>query len=434
MPYKFLTLPVLALLLHGCGPDSGRPSADGALDLAERAQQLARDSIIVDTHIDVPYRLSLTPADIANATEGGDFDYPRAVRGGLNAPFMSIYTPAKLEAEGRSKEVAETLISLVEGFIENAPDKFALARSVADVRQHFASGLMSLTMGMENGSPIEGDLGNIKHFYDRGIRYVTLTHSLSNHISDSSYDENRPLNGLSDFGFDVVRELNRVGIMIDVSHVSDAAFWQVLEVTQTPVIASHSSARHFTPGFERNMSDEMIIALARNGGVIQINFGSSFLTEESRAYADARSAARKLFSIEHPDIDEAELYRSYSAIYAKEHGPFPFASLEDVLDHFDHIIELVGIDYVGIGSDYDGVGDSLPIGLKDVSSYPNLIKGFLERGYSEQDIRKILGENLLRVWQAVELHADGVALNRRSEHDATLGIAADPESGVHDIH
>ena len=434
MPYKFLALPVVALLLHGCGPDNERPPADAAPDVAERAEQLAENSIIIDTHIDVPYRLSLGPADIANATDGGDFDYPRAVSGGLNAPFMSIYTPAKLEAEGRSKEVAEALISLVEKIVENAPDKFALARSVADVRQHFASGLMSLPMGMENGSPIEGDLENIKHFYDRGIRYVTLTHSLSNHISDSSYDENRPLNGLSDFGFDGVRELNRVGIMIDVSHLSDDAFWQVLEVTQTPVIASHSSARHFTPDFERNMSDEMIIALARNGGVIQINFGSSFLTEEARAYADARSAARKLFSIEHPDMDETELYRSYSEIYAEEHGPFPFASLDDVLDHFDHVIQLVGIDYVGIGSDYDGVGDSLPTGLKDVSNYPDLIQGFLERGYTEQDIQKILGENLLRVWRAVELHADGVALNRRSEHGATTSTAVAPESGVHDIH
>ncbi len=325
---------------------------------------------------------------------------------------MSIYTPAALEAEGRSREVAETLISLVEGIVENAPDKFALARSVAEVRQHFASGLMSLPMGMENGSPIEGDLENIKHFYDRGIRYVTLTHSLSNHISDSSYDENRPLNGLSDFGIDVVKELNRVGIMIDVSHVSDEAYWQILEVTRAPVIASHSSARHFTPGFERNMSDEMIMALAGNGGVIQINFGSSFLTEEAMAYTRARWAAREHFLIEHPDMDEAELNRSFAEIYAEEHGPFPFASLQDVLDHFDHVVELVGIDYVGIGSDYDGVGDSLPTGLKDVSDYPNLIRGFLERGYSEQDIKKILGENLLRVWRAVEQHAEEVAPDR----------------------
>ncbi len=370
MPCRILALPILALFLLGCGPDHERPPAGAAPDLAGRAQQLAKSSIIVDTHIDVPYRVSLSPADIANATDGGDFDYPRAVSGGLNAPFMSIYTPAELESEGQPKDAAEALISMVEGIVENAPEKFAIARSVADVREHFSSGLMSLPMGMENGSPIEGSLGNVKHFYDRGIRYITLTHSLSNHISDSSYDENRQWNGLSDFGIDVVKEMNRLGIMVDVSHVSDEAFWQILEVTETPVIASHSSARQFTPGFERNMSDEMIIALAENGGVIQINFGSSFLTETAMDYTTARAAAREEFGAEHPDMDQAELYRSYSKIYAKEHGPFPFASLDDVLGHFDHVIQLVGVDHVGIGSDYDGVGDSLPTDLKDVSYYP----------------------------------------------------------------
>lgn len=319
---------------------------------------------------------------------------------------MSIYTPAELEAEGRSKEVAESLIAMVEGFVANAPQKFAVARSVAEVREHFTSGLISLPMGMENGSPIEGDLSNLGHFHDRGIRYITLTHGLSNHISDSSYDENRQWNGLSEFGAEVVQEMNRLGIMIDVSHVSDDAFWQVVELSETPIIASHSSARHFTPGFERNMSDEMIVALARNDGVIQINFGSSFLSQESRNYSDARSAAGKLYIADHPDMSESDIDGSYAEIYAEEHGPLPFASLDDVLNHFDHVIGLVGVDHVGIGSDFDGVGDSLPTGLKDVSHLPNLIQGFLERGYSEEDIRKILGENLLRVWLAVENHAE----------------------------
>jgi len=149
----------------------------------------------------------------------------------------------------------------------------------------------------------------------------------------------------------------------------------------------------------------MIVALAENGGVIQINFGSSFLSQESRDYSDARSAAGKLYIADHPEMDESDLYGAYAEIYAEEHGPLPFASLDDVLDHFDHVIDLVGVDHVGIGSDFDGVGDSLPTGLKDVSYYPNLIQGFLERGYSEEDIRKILGENLLSVWLAVENHA-----------------------------
>ena len=405
MTFKTLPLATLAFLLNGCSPTADAPPDLDAPDSASRAQQIAQTSIIVDTHVDVPYRINKKPADISSATEDGDFDYPRAIAGGLNAPFMSIYTPAELEGEGQSKEVAESLITMVEGFVENAPEKFAIALSVADVREHFASGLMSLPMGLENGSPIEGDLSNLRHFHDRGIRYITLTHSLSNHISDSSYDENRQWNGLSEFGVEVVQEMNRIGIMVDVSHVSDDAFWQIVELSETPVIASHSSARRFTPGFERNMSDEMIVALAENGGVIQINFGSSFVAQESRVYSDARSAAGKLYIANHPDMDKSEFDTTYATIYAEEHGPFPFASLDDVLDHFDHVIDLVGVDHVGIGSDFDGVGDSLPTGLKDVAYYPDLIRGFLERGYSDEDIRKILGENLLRVWLAVENHA-----------------------------
>jgi len=389
-----------AFVLAAC---SDKPAAP--IDYTSEARRIAETSIIVDTHVDVPYRLAVKPVNVSAATDHGDFDYPRAVAGGLNAPFMSIYTPAEYEALGTSKATADALIDAVEEIVEMAPDKFAIATSVADVREQFRRGLMSLPLGMENGSPIEGDLGNLAHFYERGIRYLSLSHSLSNHLSDSSYDENRQWNGISEFGKETVREMNRLGIMVDVSHVSDDAFWQIAEITEAPLIASHSSARHFTPGFERNMSDEMIVALAKTGGVIQINFGSTFITQEARDYGDARMAAGKAYLKENPELTEAYLYREYPQIYAAEHGPLPYATVDDVIDHFDHIVKLVGVDHVGIGSDYDGVGDSLPTGLKDVSSYPNLIEGLLKRGYSEVDIRKILGENLLRVWQAVEDHA-----------------------------
>ena len=398
MIYRHLCIVSALILLAACG--SPTPP-----DFTQDAERIAKTSIIVDTHIDVPYRIADAPADISVATENGDFDYPRAVRGGLNAPFMSIYTPASLEAKGRSREVAESLIDMVYGFAEQWPDKFAVATSPADVRAQFEAGIMSLPMGMENGSPIEGDLDLLAYFYNKGIRYITLAHSLSNHISDSSYDSNRQWNGLSPFGKDVVREMNRLGIMVDISHVSDEAFWQTIEISKVPVIASHSSARHFTPGFERNMSDEMIVALARNGGVIHINFGSTFISAEAREYGTARSDASKVWLAENPQFTETEGYRKFPAIYAEEHGPLPFADLDDVLDHFDHVVAIAGIDHVGIGSDYDGVGDSLPVGLKDVSTYPNLVKGLLERGYSEADIKKILGENLLRVWKAVEDYA-----------------------------
>ncbi len=401
MTNKFFSIAVASLLIAGCNQPDDTSTDTSAPD----ANQIARNNIIVDTHIDVPYRIEAEPADISEATEGGDFDYPRARSGGLNAPFMSIYTAAGLEAEGRSREAADALIDLVESFVEQSPDKFAIARSPSDVREQFAAGIISLPMGMENGSPVEGDLANLQYFYDRGIRYVTLAHSLSNHISDSSYDTNHQWDGLSEFGVQVVKEMNQLGIMVDVSHVSDEAFWQIMDISDAPVIASHSSARHFTPGFERNMSDEMIVALAEKGGVVQINFGSSFITAKANEYANARNEAEKEYGALHPDLSEDDIHHQFPAIYAAEHGPFPYGSLDDVLDHFDHVVALSSVDHVGIGSDYDGVGDSLPIGLKDVSTYPNLIQGLLNRGYSEDDIKKILGENLLRVWQAVEDYA-----------------------------
>ncbi len=396
-------MPLLGMLLAACGPsaDDTRP----AHDFAAEAQRIAHASIIVDTHIDVPYRLQIEPVDISVATDGGDFDYPRAVKGGLNAPFMSIYTAADLEAEGQSRNAAEALIDSVEAVVAGAPGKFAIARSTQDVRSHFEDGMMSLVLGMENGSPIEGDLDNVRYFHDRGVRYITLTHSLSNHIADSSYDDKRQWHGLSDFGVEVVREMNRLGIMVDVSHLSDDAFWHVMQVSEVPVVATHSSARHFTPDFERNMSDEMITRLADGGGVMQINFGSSFITHEARLYHSARSDEEKLFKAKNPGLSDKDVEARIHPIYAQEHGPYPYATLEDVLDHFDHVVKLVGVNHVGIGSDYDGVGDSLPIGLKDVAAYPNLIEGLLQRGYSESDIRKILGENLLRVWDAAETYA-----------------------------
>lgn len=395
---------LLALLLIGCGQTNEGSSGDA---LRAQAERIAMDSIIVDTHVDVPWRLLENPADVSQATEDGDFDYPRAVAGGLNAPFMSIYTEARLEAEGTSKAVAESLIDMIEGIVADAPDKFAIARSPTDVREQFAAGIISLPLGMENGSPIEGDLANLRHFYDRGIRYITLAHGLSNHISDSSYDHNRQWNGLSAFGVEVVAEMNRLGIMIDVSHISDEAFWDVMDVSQAPVIASHSSARHFTPGFERNMNDHMIRRLAEDDGVIMINFGSGFLTTDANDYTMSAWPARTEYVDAHPEMDKEAAEEAFKALWEAEHGPYPFADLGNVLDHIDHVVAIAGIDHVGIGSDYDGVGDSLPTGLKDVSAYPNLVRGLLERGYSEADIKKILGENLLRVWEAVERLAAG---------------------------
>jgi membrane dipeptidase len=396
---------MICTLLAACGSEQSA----APVDIDTQAHRIAVSNIIVDTHIDAPFRLMARPEDVSQATMSGNFDYPRAVAGGLNAPFMSIFTPAELEGTGNSKSTADQLINIVEGIAAANPDKFAVATSVADVRAQFENGLISLPMGMENGSPLEGDLENLRYFYDRGIRYLSLCHGSTNHLSDSSYDADHRWNGISEFGAEVILAMNRLGIMIDVSHVSDDAFWDIIELTETPVIASHSSARHFTPGFERNIGDDMVVAIANGGGVVQINFGSTFVNDVSRAYGDKRMAAARAYMQENPDLSESFMYREFPGIYEAEHGPLPYASVDDVLDHFDHVVKLVGVDHVGIGSDYDGVGDSLPEGLKDVSSYPNLVAGLLRRGYSEDDIRKILGENLLRVWKQVEDQATGAS-------------------------
>ena len=409
----------------------------GAAFAASTSERIAQDSIIIDTHIDVPYRLHKKPADVSDATDSGQFDYSRAKAGGLNAPFMSIYIPAATDQAGEAYGFANEAIDLVENLANTHPDKFAVATCTQDLVAHFAQGLISLPMGMENGGPMEGKLTNARHFFERGIRYVTLAHSKSNHISDSSYDTNEAWQGLSPFGHTLVAEMNRLGIMVDVSHVSDKAFWQVLALSQTPVIASHSSLRHFTPGFHRNMSDDMVQALAAKGGVIQINYGSSFLTHAARQFSNARTAAVLGYAKEN-DLEQgdAEL-TAFMADYNKRNS-YPFADLNDVLDHIDRAVELAGIDAVGIGSDYDGVGDSLPSGLKDVASYPNLIKGLLKRGYSELDVKKILGGNTLRVWRAAEAHArdQGTATQCRSAVDLAHpdNTVAPPTASADEFH
>jgi membrane dipeptidase len=375
------------------------------LNPSDTAIRLAQETIILDGHVDIPYRLFKQWEDISVRTEGGDFDYVRAMEGGLNAPFMSIYTPSELQqTPGAATEHAETSIAIVERIAAENPDKFEVATSVADVRRITSAGKIALPMGMENGAPIETDLSKLDHFYDRGIRYVSLTHATANAISDSSYDINRPHDGLSDFGVEVVERMNALGIMVDVSHISDAAFWDVMELTDVPVIASHSSARAFTEGFERNMSDEMIARLGEEDGVIMINFGSSFLTNEWGEWRNRLRAGYNGFLKDRGWDGTDELYAAFEAGFTAQ-NPKPYASIEDVLDHIDHVVEVAGIDHVGIGSDYDGVGDSLPTGLKDASTMPNLVQGLMDRGYSDDDIRKILSGNAFRVWSAVEAAA-----------------------------
>ena len=379
----------------------------------KHANKLAQKLIITDGHVDLPYRLRAINfrlerefIGIPIETDKGDFDYVRAREGGLDAPFMSIYIPARYqeEADGGAQKVADELIDMVHGIIDAHPDKFAHGRSPDEVEANFKKGVLSLPMGMENGAPML-TLEDVQKYHDKGIRYVTLTHSKVNHICDSSYDENRKWKGLSPFGRELVAEMNRVGIMVDISHVSDETFYQVMELTEVPVIASHSSCRKFTPGFERNMDDDMIVALGKNGGVIQINFGSSFLDSEVvRQNDEMRNELNALLESKGLTSDDEEA-KPVIEQYRQEH-PKLYADVHTVADHIDHVVELAGIDHVGLGSDYDGVGDSLPTGLKDVSQYPNLIAVLLERGYSDEDIEKICWTNVARVWRSVEEYAN----------------------------
>jgi len=377
-----------------------------ALEANSESGELAKNALIVDTHIDVPFRVYRNPeTDVTQLTVDGDFDLYRAKAGGLNVAFMSIYIPASVDDEGNAKTMADELIDIVHGIVNKAPESLAVATCVADIHAQQEAGLISLPMGMENGAPIEGDLKNVDYFRKRGIRYITLAHSKSNHISDSSYDTNERWNGLSEFGKTLVSEMNDQGIMIDISHVTDAAAWQVLNISKVPVIASHSSLRYFVPGFHRSMTDEMVTALGENGGVIQINFGSGFLTSAARSWSQKRSDETKAFKENNQLEDEDPAIREFREQWMMNH-PYPYATLSDVLDHIDRVVKLAGVDHVGIGSDYDGVGPTLPVDLKDVESYPNLVLGLRSRGYSDRNIEKILGGNLMRVWSAVETYAD----------------------------
>lgn len=414
MMKKYLSFLTFAAILSSCQTSENTEVDYTQMSDEERleiAKEIAQNTIMVDGHVDLPYRMKVGGftlqreiLDVSVRTPDGNFDFPRAKEGGLDAPFMSIYIPAgNQQIPGASKALADSLILMTERLAETFPDKFAMAYSPADVEANFAKGLVSLPMGMENGAGLEDDISNVEYFHQRGIRYITLTHGKANLIGDSSYDSLRPHGGLSEYGEQVVKEMNRVGIMVDLSHVSDETFKDALAITQVPVIASHSSARKFTPGFERNMSDELIQAMAKNGGVMMINFGGSFIDS---TYAAGSSKVREHlvnYMAENNLSRSDSVFRAYAESYTAANNPFP--SVQKVADHIDHVVNLVGIDHVGFGSDFDGVGDSLPTGLKDVSMFPNLIAELLKRGYSKEDIEKICYKNIFRVWQAVEDYA-----------------------------
>ncbi len=374
----------------------------------DAAHRLAQDAVIVDTHIDAPGILMDKWADLGIEAKDREFDYPKARAGGLDVAFMSIYTSAKQDDDGSAWQTANAMIDGVEALVQRHPDKFAILTSPKDVARLIEGGRVLLPLGMENGAPLVDKLDNVQFFFDRGVRYITLAHSANNRIADSSYALEKKWNGLSDFGRSVVREMNRVGIMVDVSHLGDASAKEAIALSTVPVIASHSAFRHFTPDFERNISDEIAKAVAAKGGVVQIPFGTAFIDPASAADTQAHFRAIRDFDRKNAELKAQgkpeQDRKAFDKAWEAAHPPRK-STLAQVLDQIDYGVKLIGIDHVGIGSDFDGVGGELANELKTVADFPNFVAGLQARGYKDADIRKILGGNLLRAWGEIEAGA-----------------------------
>lgn len=383
--------------------------------LRAEALEIHNRVLTVDTHSDTPSRLLREDWDIGERHDpsqrgSGKIDLPRMVEGGLDAEFFAAFIgQGERTSEGysRAKERAVQMLDAIRKMCEDYPHLVEMATSPDDAYRLEKEGKRAAYIGMENGYPIGKDLSLVKEFYKKGVRYITLCHGGDNDICDSSTDRNNPEdNGLSDFGKKVVAECNRLGIMVDISHVSDKSFSDVLKATKAPIIASHSSVRTLCD-HPRNLSDEMIKALASNGGVIQICFVSSFVkeTKPNPEREKALDALREKYGPRREIKDEAVLEKmreEYMEVY--ENYPRERATVEDLIDHVDYVVKLVGVDHVGFGTDFDGGGDIE--GCSDVSELPNLTVELVRRGYSEEEIRKIWGGNLMQVFRKVVEVAD----------------------------
>lgn len=381
----------IIFILSSCKSKTKEKTYD---ELWKIAHEICESNIILDSHVDWPDKHLSFPEDISMRTSKGDFDFVRAKEGGLNVVLSAAYINSSYGVdEGRM--VVDSVIKLISDYSYNYPDKFAQANNPYDINENFKNNLISLPLCLENGMPIGNNLSYLKYLKERGIVYITLNHDKVNQISDSNFDENRKWNGLSPFGLEVIKEMNRLGIMIDISHSTDSTVFQSLRYSVAPIIASHSSCRHITPGLERNLSDTLIKAIAKKNGVIMVNLCSMFL--DSTCMENC-SYLLNWYQSNGIDMD-SEQGIDFALKYAETHQIK--SNSKKVVDHIEHIIKIVGIDYVGIGSDYDGMGPSQPTDLQDVSTYPTLVFELLKRGYKEGDIIKILSGNFLRVWNEV---------------------------------
>lgn len=379
--------------------------------VSAKARAIHESALIIDTHVDTPLRMLEEGFDLGAPPPGdvGHLDLARARAGNLGAAFFSIWVEPR-EFAGQETHRALRLIDTVLSAVERRPDQLVLALSSKDIvaaRSGKQKKLAAL-MGVEGGHAIQNDLGVLRDFYRLGVRYMTLTWSNTNDWADSSGDLQEARvkhhDGLTDFGRDVVREMNRLGMLVDVSHVSDKTFFDTLEVTKAPVIASHSSARALTD-HPRNMTDEMLKAVAANGGVVMVNFFSMFIDDTYRkayaAGAPERDAANAALKARNKDADPVTRFRAEMALGRELAARVKRPPFESLVNHIDHVARVAGVDHVGLGSDFDGI-NSTPEGIDSVADLPRITEALLARGYTRKQLHKILGGNLLRVFREAE--------------------------------
>jgi membrane dipeptidase len=376
----------------------------------DEVTRVHNSAILIDTHNDIT-SATVAGLDLGKPAPGHSTDIDRMKKGGMGAQFFAVYVAASyVEGNHSANRTLQMIDTVRHDIIEKYPNDFVLATTAGDIRRAHQQHKIAALLGIEGGHAIEDSLRLLRDYYDLGVRYMTLTHANSNHWADSSGDASKPNNGLSPFGKEVVREMNRLGMIVDISHVADKTFWDALETSAAPIFASHSSCRAISP-VPRNMTDEMIKALARKGGVIQINFSCGFLNPETAKADDAIAA--KLAALRDQLMrkyanDSDGLGRATREARAQlGAGASPRATLADVVKHINHVVEIAGIDAVGLGSDFDGIGCA-PEGLDSVDQWPHLTRALLEEGYSADDIRKIYGENTPRLMAAVERAAQPV--------------------------
>jgi membrane dipeptidase len=367
-------------------------------------QRVHRSTILIDTHNDVTDN-TVAGGDIGKFKEPTHTDLPRMKQGGMGAEFFAAYVSRScVEGNHSAHRALEMIDTVKHDIVERYPKDFLFAVTAADIRRAHKQHKIAALIGIEGGHAIEDSLRLLRRFYGEGVRYMTLTHTNSNHWADSANDPKQPNNGLSPFGKDVVREMNRLGMIVDISHVADKTFWDALEVSQAPIFASHSSCRAISD-VPRNMTDEMIRALGKKGGVVQINFDCGYLNAAA-AKAGAARAEKLRTSMaglrEKYAGDRDGLQKAYAELRAAvPPDPNSRVTLADVVRHIDHVVEIAGVDHVGLGSDFDGV-TCVPEGLDGVDKWPNLTRALLEEGYTAAEVRKIYGGNMLRLMEQVE--------------------------------